>query len=150
MDLKTPDLDRYIKLELVLCTNYGWKQIPNFSEKEECKVCTESMEGKYVLRTACDHNFCQECALGCIIPHKRLRCVDCDMSFDFYSNINLNMDNSDKTSSVEIGVYGSDDQWDYESSEEYIRGNHEEDYDNWEDRAPSPETPTSIQPFYMV
>ena len=70
-----------VTTEILLCTQYGWKQHYQFREDIECKICMEDLYGKYVLETNCGHYMDLNCAFITLIDYKYTNCPYCNNKY---------------------------------------------------------------------
>ena len=74
-------LKKDVALEMLLCTQYGWKQHPKYEGFEACKICFDDLNGKYVLETGCGHVFDYACVLLTLSDYHYRSCPDCSVVY---------------------------------------------------------------------
>ena len=80
--MNQPKDSKEILFELVLCSNYGWKQHYSYQNSGQCDICfDDSMVGSYVLETACGHAYHRACILPTIIDYKYRVCPTCSKPY---------------------------------------------------------------------
>jgi len=70
-------LEKEILTEIILCTQYGWKQHPEFKFVDSCAICLDELHGKYVLETLCGHCFDYNCIMTTLIDYFIYDCPTC-------------------------------------------------------------------------
>jgi len=103
--------DVKMELEIVLCMNYWWKQLPYYGDDEDCTICMKSMIDKYVLKTPCEHFFHRDCIINEII-YGSIKCPDCYIKFENYNKNNHPEKIDDH--------YEIEEEWEYNTDDELI------------------------------
>ena len=76
------DLAKEILVEMVLCSNYGWKQHPKYQKDGQCDICfDDTMKDTYVLELPCGHAYHNRCIMLTVAKHKYTRCPTCNKPF---------------------------------------------------------------------
>jgi len=81
------NIEKEVLVEMLLCSQYGWKQHPQLKSYETCKICIDDLHGKYVLETACGHYFDHSCVMETVIKYGYLKCPDCSKEYVKIPNI---------------------------------------------------------------
>lgn len=64
--------------EIVLNANYKCVSAASSNEKSDCKICSESLHGQYVITLPCKHSFHRNCILTYIAGFHNYKCPDTD------------------------------------------------------------------------
>lgn len=72
--------ENQILLSMLLCTKYGFTQHTTFDWTEDCAICLEPMQNKFVMQTPCEHYFDINC-LHSTIQNKFFKCPECMMQY---------------------------------------------------------------------
>lgn len=60
--------------------NSGGTSIPKYDKNINCDICSSSMNGEYVLKLNCNHDYHRNCILKKIIIEEKVTCVSCEKS----------------------------------------------------------------------
>lgn len=75
--MTSTNTEQEILVELLLCSQYGWKQHSQCKSYNACKICLDDLYEKYVLETQCGHCFDLPCIMETITKYGLLKCPEC-------------------------------------------------------------------------
>lgn len=83
--MSSQKLEKQISYEMLLCLKYGWKQHPTYKGSEQCSICLDDLQGKYVLETACNHCYDLECIMTTLTDFSFYKCPSCAKEYKPHS-----------------------------------------------------------------
>lgn len=73
-------IKKHVALELLFKIHYGWEEYSEWYTDQECTICMESMQDKYVLMLPCHDLYHHDCILEAV-EHGMRTCPDCQQFF---------------------------------------------------------------------
>ena len=66
------DIFRTFLAEVVLRKNYGFTVIDNYTDNDDCIICSDTLNDTAVMNLPCSHYFHYECVMEAIVGYKMI------------------------------------------------------------------------------